>query len=88
VSATEQPSHGASRKRDAALRAQNQWCSSRLHQHQGDIMTKKNPKKKYFKPKKPVDKMTEEELDEFAQFIFDNLMGDIEDDGKNDDTSS
>jgi len=32
--------------------------------------------------------MTEEELDEFAQFIFDKLMGDIEDDGKNDDTSS
>jgi len=40
-------------------------------------MTEKNPKKKYFRPKKPVDKMTEEELDEFAQFIFDNLMGDI-----------
>ena len=51
-------------------------------------MTNKHPKKKYFKPKKPVDKMTEEELDEFAQFIFDNLMGDIEDDGENDDTSS
>ena len=51
-------------------------------------MTKENPKKKYFKPKKPVDKMTGEELDEFAQFIFDNLMGDIEDDGKNDDKSS
>jgi len=27
-------------------------------------------------------------LVEFAQFIFDNLMGDIEDDGNNDDTSS
>jgi len=51
-------------------------------------MTEKNPTKKYFRPKKPVDKMTDEELDEFAQFIFDNLMGDIEDDGKNDDTSS
>jgi len=50
-------------------------------------MTEKNPKKKYFRPKKPVDKMTDEELDEFAQFIFDNLMGDIEDD-ENDDTSS
>lgn len=50
-------------------------------------MTSKNPKKKYFTPKKSVDKMTEEELDEFAQFIFDNLMGDIEDDGKNDDES-
>jgi len=41
-------------------------------------MTRKNPKKKYFKPMKPVDKMTEEELDEFAKFVFDNLMGDIE----------
>jgi len=51
-------------------------------------MTENNPKKKYFRPKKPVDKMTEEELDEFAQFIFDNLMGDIEGDEKNDDTSS
>ena len=50
-------------------------------------MTSKDPKKKYFKPKKPVDKMTDEELDEFAKFIFDNLMGDIEDD-ENDDTSS
>lgn len=50
-------------------------------------MTSKNPKKKYFTPKKPVDNMTEEELDEFAQFIFDNLMGDIKDDGKNDDES-
>ena len=36
-------------------------------------MTEKNPKKKYFKPKKPVDQMTEEELDEFAKFVFDNL---------------
>jgi hypothetical protein len=87
VSATEQPSHGASRKGDAALRAQNQWCSSRLQQHQGDIMTSKNPKKKYFKPKKPVNQMTEEELEEFAKFVFDNLMGDIEDEGTNDDDS-
>jgi hypothetical protein len=86
VSATEQPSHGASRKGDAAQRAQNQWCSSRLQQRQGDIMTKKNPKKKYFTPKKPVDNMTEEELDEFAQFIFDNMMGDIEGDGENDES--
>jgi len=50
-------------------------------------MTSKKPQKKYFKPKKPVDKMTEEELDEFAQFVFDNLMGDIEDEGKNKDDS-
>ena len=50
-------------------------------------MTSKKPKKKYFKPKKPVNKMTEEELDEFAQFVFDNLMGDIEDEGKNKDDS-
>jgi hypothetical protein len=50
-------------------------------------MTKKNPKKKYFRPKKPVDKMTEEELDEFAKFIFDTLIGDIEDDGRNNDES-
>jgi hypothetical protein len=84
VSATEQPSHGASRKGDAALRAQNQWCSSRLQQ-QGDIMTSKNPKKRYFKPKKPVNKMTDEERDEFAKFIFDTLIGDIEDEGKNND---
>jgi len=48
-------------------------------------MTSKNPKKKYFKPKKPVDKMTEEELDEFAKFVFDNLMGDIEGEKKTDD---
>jgi len=48
-------------------------------------MTSKSPKKRYFKPKKPVNKMTEEELDEFAQFIFDTLMGDIEDEGKNND---
>ena len=87
VSATEQPSHGASRKGDAALRAQNQWCSSRLQQHQGDIMTSKNPKKKFFKPKKPVNKMTEEELEEFAKFVFDNLMGDIEDEDERDNTS-
>jgi hypothetical protein len=85
VSATEQPSHGASRKGDAALRAQNQWCSSRLQQHQGDIMSSKNPKKRYFKPKKPVNKMTDEERDEFAKFIFDTLIGDIEDEGKNND---
>jgi len=51
-------------------------------------MTSKNPKKKYFKPKKPVNKMTEEELDEFAKFVFDNLMGDIEDEKKTDDESN
>jgi len=45
-------------------------------------MTRKNPKKKYFKPKKPINKMTEEELDEFAKFVFDNLIGDIQDQGK------
>lgn len=50
-------------------------------------MTSKNPKKRYFKPKKPVNKMTEEELDEFAKFVFDNLMGNIEDDERNNDES-
>jgi hypothetical protein len=50
-------------------------------------MTSQNPKKRYFKPKKPVNKMTEEELDEFAKFIFDNLTGDIENDERNDDKS-
>jgi len=45
-------------------------------------MTSENPKKKYFKPKKKVAKMTEEELDEFAKFVFDNLIGDIQDQGK------
>lgn len=42
-------------------------------------MTSKEPKKKYFKPKKPVNKMTEEEINEFAQFVFDKLMRDVED---------
>ena len=51
-------------------------------------MTEKNPKKKYFKPKKPVNKMTEEELDEFAQFVFDNLMGDIQEQDERDDKSN
>jgi len=41
-------------------------------------MISEKPKKKYFKPKKRVDKMTEEELEEFAKFIFDNLIGDIQ----------
>jgi hypothetical protein len=50
-------------------------------------MTSKNPRKKYFRPKTPVDKMTEEELDEFTKFIFDSLMGDGEDDGLNNDES-
>jgi len=50
-------------------------------------MTSKNPKKKFFKPKKPVDKMTEEELDEFAQFVFDNLVGDIDSEGTPDNES-
>jgi len=88
ASATEQPSHGASRKGDAALRAHNQWSSSRLQQHQGDITTEKNPKKKYFKPKKPVNKMTEGELEEFAKFVFDNLMGDIQEEDECGDKSN
>jgi len=50
-------------------------------------MTSKSPKKKFFKPKKPVNKMTEEELEEFAKFVFDNLMGDIEDEDERDNTS-
>ena len=50
-------------------------------------MTSKNPKKKFFKPKKPVNKMTEEELEEFAKFVFDNLMVDIEDEDERDNTS-
>jgi len=45
-------------------------------------MTSEKPKKKYFKPKKRVDRMTEEELEEFAKFIFDNLIGDIQDKGE------
>jgi|GEM_PF-1708722 len=45
-------------------------------------MTRKKPEKKFFKPKKPINKMTEEELDEFAKFVFDNLIGDIEDESK------
>jgi hypothetical protein len=50
-------------------------------------MTSKEPKKRYFTPKKSVDKMTDEELNEFAKFIFDILRSDIEDDGRsNDDT--
>ena len=40
-------------------------------------MTSNNPKKRYFKPKKPVNKMTDEERDEFAQFIFKSMMCDI-----------
>ena len=51
-------------------------------------MTRKNPKKKYFKPKKPINKMTEEELDEFAKFVFDNLMGDIQEQDERDDKSN
>ena len=50
-------------------------------------MTSKNHKKRYFKPKKPVNQMTEEELDEFASFVFNTLLGDIEDDGRNNDES-
>ena len=51
-------------------------------------MTSKKPKKRYFTPKKPVDKMTDEELDEFAKFIFDILRSDIEEDGRNNDEST
>jgi hypothetical protein len=87
VSVIEQTSHGASRTGDAELRAQNQWCSLGLQQHQGNIMTRKNPKKKFFRPKKPVDTMTEQELEEFAKFVFDNLMGDTQDEDERDDTS-
>jgi hypothetical protein len=51
-------------------------------------MTSKKPKKRYFTPKKSVDKMTDEELDEFAKFIFDILRSDIEEDGRNNDEST
>jgi len=51
-------------------------------------MTSKNPKKKYFRPKKPVNKMTEEELEEFAKFVFDNLMGEIQEEDKCGDKSN
>lgn len=50
-------------------------------------MTSQNPKKQYFKPKKPINQMTEEELDEFAKFIFDNLIGDTGNDERKDDKS-
>jgi hypothetical protein len=45
-------------------------------------MTSKEPRKKYFRPQKPVNKMTEEELDEFAQFVFDviNTTEQLDDD--------
>lgn len=49
-------------------------------------MTTKDPKRRYFTPKTPVDKMTDEELDEFAQFVFDNLVGDVDDEGRNDES--
>jgi len=51
-------------------------------------MTEKNPKKKYFRPKKPVNKMTEGELEEFAKFVFDNLMGDIQEEDECGDKSN
>jgi hypothetical protein len=50
-------------------------------------MTSQSPKKRYFKPEKPVNQMTDEELDAFAASVFDRLLGDIEDDGRNDDES-
>jgi hypothetical protein len=31
--------------------------------------------------------MTEQELEEFAKFVFDNLMGDTQDEDERDDTS-
>lgn len=40
-------------------------------------MTINNQKKKFFKPKKPVDKMTEDELDEFVDFVLDKLISGI-----------
>jgi len=51
------------------------------------VTSYKNPKKKFFKPKKPVNKMTEEELEEFANFVFDNLMGNIQNEDECDNTS-
>jgi hypothetical protein len=51
-------------------------------------VTSKNPKKKYFRPKKPVNKMTEEELEEFAKFVFDSLMSDIQEEDERGDKSN
>ena len=48
-------------------------------------MTSKKPRKKYFRPKKPINKMTEEELDEFARYVVENLIGEIKDDLTDDD---
>jgi hypothetical protein len=48
-------------------------------------MSPKHPKKRYFKPPKPVNKMTEEELDEFANNVFKALLGDIEEAKAHDD---
>ena len=50
-------------------------------------MTKKHPKKRYFKPPKPVNEMTEQELDVFANEIFSALLGDIEENEEHDDES-
>lgn len=50
-------------------------------------MTSKNPKKRYFTPKKPINKMTDEERDEFAGFVFNTLLGDIEGKKEQDDES-
>ena len=50
-------------------------------------MTSKNPKKRYFKPKKPINKMTDEERDEFASFVFNTLLGDVEGKKEQDDES-
>ena len=47
-------------------------------------MNNKKSRKKYFQPKKPVNEMTDTELDEFAKFVFDNLVGDSDEDGDND----
>jgi len=52
--------------------------------NQGDTMNNKKSRKKYFQPKKPVNEMTDTELDEFAKFVFDNLVGDSDEDGDND----
>ena len=48
-------------------------------------MSKKHPKKRFFKPPKPVNEMTEDELDEFANDVFKALLGDVEEDKDHDD---
>ena len=50
-------------------------------------MPKNHPKKQFFKPPKPVNEMSEEELDEFANNIFKALLGDTEEAKAQDDES-